>query len=88
MKATITHIDVERIGSNQERFLLVRMKQTSTGEPLKTYLCSSYDNFAHWKDALHPGTIVDNLTLKTNGLVDADCRPRIVSKPAIQQNLL
>jgi hypothetical protein len=92
MRGLITRIELQRIGSNDERYFTVHFKLTGLGLTAKTYLCSNYENYDHWKDAIMRGTLLDNLCYKhgreREGLLDADVPPRIISKPPQQQDLL
>lgn len=60
------------------------MLDLKVGEPVpkkyfwaKTDLVPTYRNFNRWKDLLKSGNVLDNLFLKTENTVDADCFPKL-----------
>jgi len=62
----------------------------SNGSYARTNLVPTFRNFKNWKEIIKygKGTIVDNIELKGDILIDADSKPRIILKPLKQESLL
>ena len=87
MRATITKIDPLRSGTDGVGYHQVFFK-TEWQTSAKTHLCPTHNNWRRWKDFLEKGVVLDNLELMPDGkTINADSYPRLVSRPAKQDEL-
>jgi hypothetical protein len=84
MKATITHIDYPKQGT-QGRYIRLYFR-TEYGGWAKADLVPEFRNFKRWKPHLEIGATLDNLKMKNASTVDADSYPKRI-EPLGQQKL-
>lgn len=76
MKGEIIKIDQPKESRNKDvAFRRVYFKMED-GSWAKTDLCSSYRNWARWKDLLVIGNALENLIMKDKDTVNADSFPK------------
>ena len=76
MKAQITSFKQQE-SKYGDTFYYVFFKDKE-GKSLRSCIYQNMRNFAKWKRILKPGMVLDNLSLKQKGLIDADSSFQIV----------
>jgi len=86
IQATITKVDLPRIGTDQKRYHFVCFKHDD-GRHFISYISPDMANFHRWKDKLKVGAVLKNLmVLPDQKTIDADSYP--VRVPTLEQPTL
>jgi hypothetical protein len=86
MKGTVTKIDPVRTGSDGFDYVAVYFR-LENGASAKTHICPKFRNYSRWKNLVVVGTEISGLTFKRNGMIDADCSPKLSFRPIVQPML-
>lgn len=76
MKAQITSFKSQK-SKYGDTFFYVFFKDQN-GKSFRSCIYENMRNFAKWKRILKPGMVLDNLSLKSKGLIDADSQFQII----------
>ena len=83
IQATITKVDLPRIGTDRKRYQLVTFRLAKGGTAI-SYISPDMNNYQRWKPHLRPGAVLDNLRLLPDEkTIDADSHPKRV--PTLEQ---